>query len=93
MGTQSHSTTPGVPPHVNEASWYPKPSTNDLLFLDIEMPQELDGFREAESEHTVQSLPRNGMELARRIRDTDAFLQPLIIFVTGYENMSMTHLT
>ena len=57
----------------------------DLLFLDIEMPQEPDGFREAESEHTAQSLPRNGMELARRIRDTDAFLQPLIIFVTGYE--------
>lgn len=57
----------------------------DLLFLDIEMPQEPDGFREAESEHAAQSLPRNGMELARRIRDTDAFLQPLIIFVTGYE--------
>lgn len=58
----------------------------DLLFLDIEMPQEPDGVRKAGAENALpQGRIRNGMELARRIRDTDAFLQPLIIFVTGYE--------
>jgi Response regulator of the LytR/AlgR family len=45
---------------------------HDILFLDIEMGR---------SESHI-----NGMELAERIRGGDAVRQPVIIFVTGYED-------
>jgi len=43
----------------------------DLLFVDIEMGGSDAGM--------------DGMELARHIRDMDAYRQPIIVFVTGYE--------
>lgn len=45
---------------------------HDLLFLDIEL---------GKTESCI-----NGMELAGRIRDEDTAKQPVIIFVTGYED-------
>lgn len=43
----------------------------DMLFLDIGMDKDTSGI--------------NGMELARRIRKMERICQPVIIFVTGYE--------
>ena len=45
---------------------------HDLLFLDIEMGSHVSGM--------------NGMELAGQIRDSGLVRQPVIIFVTGYED-------
>ena len=74
----------------------------DLLFLDIEMnnscPEHTsvpDGQAIFSTEYTALHGEQadydtgnriNGMELARRIRASEGGSQPLIIFVTGYEN-------
>ena len=49
---------------------------HDLLFLDIEMQDNMSG---------KDDTGKNGMWLARKIRGRDKGKQPIIIFVTGYK--------
>ena len=54
---------------------------HDLLFLDIELEGSAPG---------MDGNAINGMGMARQIRGMEQIKQPVIIFVTGYESMSMT---